>query len=150
GSKTAFVAHRRVQTLFLEHSLEVVEHFGAHSQGFPEARRPHRHDHELLNIHVVVGMGSAVEDVHHGYRKLGGSRTADVAVEGHAQGVGGGMGHCQRYTQDCVGAELALVGCAVQLDHELIDADLIRGIPADDLRGDDLFHILHRLEHAFA
>lgn len=39
-------------------------------------------------------------------------------------------------TENCIGAELALVGGAVQVDHGLVDVALIVGFLADELGGD--------------
>jgi len=49
----------------LEHLLEVVEDFTAAADGVAEPLEPQRHDHELLDVDVVVGVLAAVEDVHH-------------------------------------------------------------------------------------
>ena len=38
------------------------------AQPLGEARRPHRHDHELLEVDLVVGVRAAVQHVHHRHR----------------------------------------------------------------------------------
>jgi len=47
GSKTAFVADRRAETLFAQHLLQIVENFAATTQGLTKSVEPERHDHEL-------------------------------------------------------------------------------------------------------
>src|SRR5699024_1956653 len=64
-SKTAFVTYSSVHALSLEDALQIVEDFGSHSQRFSEGLSSYRHYHEFLYIHRVVGMRTAVEDVHH-------------------------------------------------------------------------------------
>ncbi len=45
---------------------------------------------------------------------------------------------------------MTLVGCAVQIEHRVVDRDLIFGREALEPRADHLVHVLDRLEHAFA
>jgi hypothetical protein len=49
--------------------------------------------------------------------------------------------------EDGVGAQLALVLRAVQLEHDLVDLLLLDGVEAHahQLRGDDVVHVVHRL-----
>ena len=51
-----------------------VEDLGAHAQRLGERSRADRHDHELLDVDRVVGMGAAVDDVHHRHRQHAGRR----------------------------------------------------------------------------
>ena len=97
------------------------------------------------------GVGAAIEDVHH--RPLGqdvGARAADVLEEVQAGGLGGGLGGGQGDAEDGVGAELALVGGAVELEHEAVEAALVGGVEADDLGGDDVVDVGDRLLDALA
>src|SRR5699024_2889760 len=95
-------------------------------------------DHELLDVHVGVGVRPAVEDVHHRHRQQVGVRAADVAEQGQVGALGGGAGRGQGDPQDGVGAELALVRAAVQVDQGLVQVPLVGGVQAEDLRGDGL------------
>ena len=54
---------------------------------------PDRHDHELLGIDVVAGVGPAVEDVHHRHGHDVRQRPAQVAVERQAGFLRRGPGH---------------------------------------------------------
>ena len=49
-----------VHALTLQYALQVVEYFRTHSQSFSECWSTYRHDHEFLDIHSVVRMGTAV------------------------------------------------------------------------------------------
>ena len=53
----------------------------------------HRNDHELLQVEIVVGMGAAVNDIHHGHGQLASIHAAKVAVQGQARLFSGGAGH---------------------------------------------------------
>ena len=97
--------------------LEGVKGLGAGAQASAKRRRADRHDHEFLEVHAVVGVVAAVEDVHHRHGQGIGADSAQIRVEGHVRGVGGGPGGGHGDAEDGVGAELALVGRAVQLDH---------------------------------
>ena len=54
--------------------------------------RADRRDHELLDVDVAVGVGAAVEDVHHRHRQQVRGRAADVAEQRQAGRLGGGPG----------------------------------------------------------
>ncbi|MBU1674157.1 hypothetical protein KKA85_00075, partial [bacterium] len=74
--ETTLVADARGQALFAQHLLEGVEHLGAHLQRLGERLSAGGHDHELLDVHVVVGVRAAVEDVHHGHGQGAGGDAA--------------------------------------------------------------------------
>ena len=61
GGVAALVAHAGGGgAVLLQGVLQSVEHLSAHAQSLMEARGAHGHDHELLDLHVVGGMGAAV------------------------------------------------------------------------------------------
>ena len=120
-----------------------MEHLGAAAQGLPEGGSGDGHDHELLDLHVVGGVGTAVEDVHHGHGQLLGVHAADVVIQAGAQALGSGLGAGQRGAQNGVGTQAALVGSAVQIDEHLVDGHLIQHVGADEGLGDLGVHVLH-------
>ena len=85
-----------------------------------------------LDIHRVVGVGSAVQDVEHGNREHRGTGATDVGVEGELHGFGSRLGHRQRDTQDGVGSETALVLRAIELDEGTIHHRLVPGVHAQE------------------
>ena len=85
------------------------------------------HDHEFLEVDLVVGVLAAVDDVGHRHRQDAGVGAAEVAVERQAVGGGGGLGGGQADAEDGVGAELALVRGAVGGDHGAVEPDLVGG-----------------------
>ena len=150
GGKAAFVAHRGGQALVVEQALEGVEHFGAHPQGFPEAVGAMGHQHEFLEIHVVGGVGAAIDDVHQGHRQQVGHGPTQVAVEGQAHAIGGCPGGGQAHGEHRIGPQARLVITAIQLRHGAIHGSLVEGAQAAKGWGDALFDVVNRLGDALA
>ena len=151
GGVAALVAHTGSgSAVLLQHSLQGVKHFGTAAQGLPEGGGGDRHNHELLDLHIVGGVGAAVEDVHHRHGQLLGVDAADIAVQAGAQALGRRLGAGQGRAQDGVGTQAGLVGGAVQVDQGLVDGGLIQDIHADQALGDLGVDVLHSLFHALA
>jgi len=127
-----------------------VEDLGAGAEPFREGRQTRRHDHEFLEVDRVVGMGAAVDDVHHRNRQDAGVGAAEIAVERQAGGLGGGLGDGERHAEDGVGAEARLVRRAVEGDHRRVDLDLVLGVEARDGIEDLGVDGFDGLEHALA
>ena len=134
----------------MQHALEGVVDLGAPTQALGKARSTHGHDHELLEVNVVVGMHAAVEDVHHRRGQQVGVDTAQVLVQRQARRLGSGAGDGQRHAQDGIGAELGLVGGSVRGDQRGIDGALIEGIEAHDGIGALVVDVLDGLRDALA
>jgi hypothetical protein len=111
-------------------ALERVEDLRPGAQPLGEAGRADRHDHELLEVDLVVSVRAAVEHVHHRHGQHVRCLAAEVAPE-RQPGLGGRrLGRRQRHAQDRVGAEPALVGRAVALEHGLVDGRLVGRVDA--------------------
>jgi hypothetical protein len=65
-----------------------------------------------------------------------GVRAAQVLVQRQVSGGCCGVGNGQGDAEDGVGAQLSLVGSAVQVDHGLVDAALVSGVKAGQGRCD--------------
>ena len=150
GREAALVAHAGGEPALLEHAGQRVEHLGRPAQRLAERRRAERHDHELLQVHVVVRVLAAVHHVHERHRQGARVHAAEVAVERCLERRRRGLGHGDGDAEDGVRAELALGGRAVQLDHGLVHGQLVVGLHADDGGGDLLVHVAHGLLHALA
>jgi len=127
-----------------------VERLGGRAQSLPETRRAHRHDHELLDVHIVVGMLPAVEDVHHGNRNVPGHDPAEVPVKRDFKNRRRRLGASHRHAQDGVRAQFPLVGRPVETDHGKIDVPLAQAIHPDDLGGDFVKHVVNGLRDALS
>ena len=140
GREAALVAAGGREALRGERLLQRVEDLGADPQALGEARGAGRDDHELLEVDRVVGVGAAVEHVHHRHRQqlrlAAAVELGQVAVE-RLLGVGRrGLGGGQRDAEQRVGAEPALVRGAVELDHRPVERPLLGGAGAGQRRGD--------------
>ena len=134
----------------MQHALEGVVDLGAPAQALGKARSTHGHNHELLEVNVVVGMHTTVEDVHHGRRQQVGVNAAQVLVQRQARRLGCGAGNGQRHAQDGVGAELGLVGRTVRGNQRGIDGALVEGVEAHDGVSTLVVDMLDGLRNALA
>ena len=150
GCKAPFIPYGRSQAFALQDFLQSLVDFRVDPQGFGEAVSPYGHDHEFLDVHVVVRMGTAVQDVHHGNRQFLGVDPAQILIQRQADGQSRSLGHSQGYPQDGVGTQTALVGGTVQTDHGFVDFHLTGGIQTDDGVGNGVIHIVHSLGDPFA
>ena len=89
------------------------------------------HDHEFLHVDGIIRVRAAVEDVHHRHRQRAGVDAAQIAIERGSLRCGGGARHGHGNGQHRVRAEIALVRRAVEIDHDLVDLRLQRGVVTD-------------------
>ena len=150
GGKAALVAHAAAQAGLVQHALEGVVDLGAPTQALGKARSTHGHDHELLEVDVVVGMHAAVENVHHGRGQQVSVDAAQVLVQRQARRLCRSAGNGQRHAQNRVGAELGLVGRTVRSDQRGIDSALVEGVEAHDGIGTLVVDVLDGLQDALA
>ncbi len=154
GREAALVADRGRVAARGEALLQRVEDLGADAQALGEAARPGRHDHELLEVDRVVGVGAAVEHVHHRHRQqrrlLAAVELRQVAEERLAGEHRGRLRRGQRDAEDRVGAEAALVGGAVELDHLRVEPALVGRVEPCKRRGDLAVDVGDRLRDALA
>ena len=148
--EAALVADGGVVALLLEDGLEGVEDLGAPAEGVREGFGADGHDHELLEVDVVIGVGAAVEDVHHGGGEGAGVDAAEVAIEGEGEGGGGGAGGGHGDGEDGVGAEGGLVGGVIEGDHGGVDESLVGGVEAGEFGAEDGLDVVDGFEDAFA
>ena len=109
---------------------------------------PYRHDHELLDIHIVICMSTTIEDIHHRDRQFLSVKATQVLIEWQIQGFCCSPSNCHRYTQDCIGTQFGLVISTIQGNHELIDSCLFCCIKALNSWTDDGINIFHSFQNA--
>ena len=73
-------------------------------------------------------MLAAVNDVHHRNRQSAGHGAAQIAVQRQAGFFGLGFGNGQGNGQNGIGAQTAFIFGAVQVNHGLVDGNLVFGI----------------------
>jgi hypothetical protein len=113
-----------------------VEDFGADLQGVAETFGARGDDHELLEVHVVVGVRAAVEDVHHRDGERARAGAPEVAVERHFEVGRARARRGQRDGEQGVGAELRLVFGAVERQQRGVDLGLVERVHAFEFRPD--------------
>src|SRR5271156_372928 len=102
GREAAFIAHGGGIAVFLQHGFQMVEDFDAPAQGFAEIGCADGHDHEFLDVYGIIGVGAAIDDVHHGGGEGVGGFVAGIAREilvereGELRGSGAGGGQIGR------------------------------------------------------
>ncbi len=136
GGEPALVAQPGGETPLGEHALEHVVALGAPSQGLGERGRPHRDQHELLDVEGVVGVGPAVEHVEHRHREGAAVGATQVPVQRQAQFVGGRPGRRQRGAEDGVGAQPGLVVGGVEGHQPEVEAPLVERLPTEQVVAD--------------
>ena len=150
GGKSTLVPDVGAQPLAGQDLFQVVEHLGAHAQAFGERVRTDRHDHELLDVDGVVSVGAPIDDVHHGHRHQVGVDAADVAVQGLTEGACRRLGYGEADAEQGVGAQVALVVAAIEVDQVMVDADLVEDVHAHELLGNRGVHVLNGTQDALA
>ena len=65
GRESALVSHGRREPALGQHLLQRMEYLHAHPQPLGIRLGADRNDHELLAVHGIGRMGTAVQDVHH-------------------------------------------------------------------------------------
>lgn len=108
-----------------------VEDLGAHPDGLGEGGRADGRDHELLEVERIVGVRTAIDDVHHRHRQQPGVDAADVAVQGETVGGSGRLGGGQRDAEQGIGAEPRLGLRTVEFDHRAVHGRLALGVQPD-------------------
>ncbi len=148
--KTALVAHRRRQPLFVRPFFQRVENLRSPAHRLGKRIGTYRHHHEFLKIDGVVGMLAAIDDVHHRHRQDMRIDPADIAIQRQPARIGSGFRNGQAYAQYRVGSKVRLVVSAIQVDHHRINIFLILGIEVDQRFTDIVIHRGYRLQHPLA
>ena len=105
-----------------------MEHLHAHAQGLRKTAGAEGHDHELLHVDGIIRVRAAVQDVHHRNRQSAGVDAAQIAIQRGALRRGRRARYRHRRRQHRVRAQIALVGRAVEIDHDPVDLRLQGGI----------------------
>ena len=150
GGKAAFIANIGVVARLFQRGFQHMKHFRPPAHRFFQRGCADGQDHEFLKINGIVGMDTAIDDVHHRHRQHSGLRAADIAVEIKLRAVGGGLGHGERHAQNGIGPKARLVGRAVERNHRLVDQHLILRLIADNGIGNLVIDSGDGFQHALA
>jgi hypothetical protein len=127
-----------------------VEHFSGHPDSFADRGSSDGHDHEFLEIHFVIGVGSTVEDVGHRDGQDAGFIRAQIFEEGNAEEICCCAGYSHGNTKDRVGSQLGFVLGPIECDHGAVDGYLVKCIHSFKFGGDEGVDIVDGLKDAFA
>jgi hypothetical protein len=149
--KAALVAPTLVSVAgLLQRAFQGMEDLRPCPQGLREALRADWQDHELLKVDRIIGMGAAIDDIHHRDGQNPGRRP-HIAVKRQLACLRRRLGDGQRHAEDRVRPEPRLVGRAVERDHRLVDFDLVLGIETangvEDVAIDAVDSVQHALAH---
>ena len=150
GGKAALVAHAGGKAGLAQYVLQGVVHLARPAQRGLEVGRAHGHDHELLEVHVVVRVDAAVQHVHHRHGQGVPVRAAQVLVQRQVRARGRGACDGKRRAQDGVCAQATLVGGAVRRDHRAVHGALVGSLHANQKLADLAVHVRDGIEHALA
>ena len=149
-SKAALVTNAGVEALGLQSVLEGVVNLCAPAKSSGEVRSTNRHNHELLEVNVVVSVDATVEDVHHRNRKSVSVCATEVSVKWKLSRSSCSVSNSKRNAENSVCAEATLVWSAVKLDHSEVKAALILCIPTNNKVADLSVDVLDCLQYALA
>ncbi len=97
-----------------------MECLDAPAQALAERLGADGHDHELLKVHVIVGVRATIQDVHHWRGQQAGGKSTEVLIQLDAQVVGHGAGGGHGNRQNRVRTQAALGWSSVEGEHSVI------------------------------
>jgi hypothetical protein len=154
GREAAFIADGGGIAVLFQRGLERVGNFHAPAERFAERGSTDGHGHEFLEVHGAIGMGAAIEDIHHRngqeirgrVRGIAGKIFVERLLQSGGSGAGGGHGD----GEDGVGAETGFRGRAVEGDHFVVEGALVGGVETGDGFGDFGVGVVDRFQDALA
>ncbi len=154
--ESAFVADAGRETALVQHRLQRVVDLGADSEGLRERGGARGDDHELLEVDRVGRVHTAVDHVHHRHGQDRGIRwfirrgSGEKGPERLARVGRRRLRGRERDAEDRIRPEPALVGGAVELDEQAVEARLVGGVHAANALRDLAVHVRHSPAHALA
>src|SRR6185312_907299 len=112
---------------------------------FGKAARARADDHVILDVDARARVGAAPEDLDLRNRQRGASVARELFPQRHLAHRRIGVGAGERHRDDGIGAEAALVGRAVELDHALVECLLVRDAHRAQRLADARVDVLDRL-----
>src|SRR5215217_5429902 len=148
--EAALVPDTTSQLLLGEQPLETLVNFGDAAQGLLEALETHRGDHELLEVHVVGGMGPTVEYVRARYRQHVSPGATEISKEGQPGRLRRRLGCRDGDTQYGVRPQPFLVLGTVGQDHGHVQRPTIGNVHSQTHRGELIVDVFNGTGYPFA
>ena len=127
-----------------------MEGLGADPQRLGEGGRAGGHHHELLEVERVLGVRSAVDDVHERNREHARVLPADPAVERTPASAAAAFATASETPSTAFAPRRALLGVPSRLQQEPVDRSLVPCVRARERRADLTLDVLDRVEDALA
>ena len=131
--------------------LERVVGLGAPAQRLGEAGRADRHDHELLEVDVVVGVRAAVEHVHHRHRAARGRwRRRRSGTAAGSSSSAAALATASDTPRMALAPRRPLLSVPSRSMQQPVDVALVERVEADQGVGDLAVDVADGVEHALA
>ena len=130
----------------------MMEDLCADAQCLGKIMSGHWLDHEFLNIHIVIGVLTAVEYVHHRYRhrqRRAVRQLRNMLIKRLPERLGCRLGGRQRHRQYRISTKLGFVVSAISLNHPLVNGLLITRITAEQQATNRAVHMPNCSKDAF-
>ena len=128
-----------------------MENLRSGAQPLGEGRGSDRQYHKLLDIHVIVGVLTAINDIHHWHGHAEISRAVNVCnmlIQRHLTRLGRRLGRGQGDCQNGIGTELGFVISTIGINHGRIQVALGGGVRPHQEVLDGAIDMAHCVQHA--
>src|SRR6266850_4344958 len=126
-----------------------MKYLRANTQALAKTIRANWHNHELLEVDVIVGVRSAVDDVHHRHRQRACIWSTEIFVERDLKVIRRRACGRKGDRQQRICPQLGLCGTAIERDEHTVDLRLIQRIHTRYLRSDNLVYVMEGFQDAF-
>ncbi len=150
GREASLVPHAGRKPTLVQHRLQVMEDLCPHAQSLAIGLGAGRNDHELLEVQPVLGVRSAVDDVHERDRQRVRTVPTEPAIERELGLVRGRLGGGERAAEDGIRPEPALPAGSVQVDEDAIERCLVGGVETRQRLGHLAVDVGNGLQNALA
>ena len=147
--KASLIPNGGGKTSPLQHTSQSVVDLRTHLQSLPEGGCTPGHYHDLLDIHIVGSMGTAVQNVHHRHRQHIGIYASHIPVQRHVVMSCRRPGCCPGHCQHGICPQGGFIGCTVQSAHAPVDPVLIQSTLGNQRRRQHMVYIGYCLANAF-
>jgi len=101
---------RRCCNPCLQNCFKAMKHLNSHTNGFRKGCCVMRGNHEFLEINIVIGMSSAIDDVHTGTGKRWALTSSQILIQWNTGTFGFSARISQRNSEDCIGSQYRFIG----------------------------------------
>jgi len=126
-----------------------VKYFCAHSHCFVNILSSDGDDHKLLDIYIIVGVRSSIQNIHHWKWQSVSFSFVDIFVDSFIFCLGSSDDKCHRNAKNCICSKFRFRRCAIKLYHQLIKFSDGRKFFSDNCFLDSCIYIIHSFQCSF-